>query len=399
MEYVDKIIKELKEGILCSINNNYVSDADLKREIANRLKIIIDDRKVELALDDRIKIINSIFYSFRGLDILDELLVDDNITEIMINAYDKIFIEKNGIVKKTDKNFLSSEKYFDVIQRIVSDGGREVNLSNPIVDSRLKDGSRVNVVLPPISIDEPIMTIRKFSKETMTMAKLQELGAITEEASAFIERLIKAKYNIIICGGTGSGKTTFLNAASNYIPQDERIVCIEDSAELQIKGIDNLVRLETRNSNSSGFGEINMRDLIKTSLRMRPERIIIGEVRGKEAFDLIQALNTGHEGELCTGHSNSCLDMISRLETMAMMAEEEIPITAIRDQIISSIDILIYLSRLSDKSRKVLEISEVDKTSRNHAKINKIYEYDYSLKKLIKKNEFINTGKLIKNNI
>lgn len=399
MECLDNIINLIKNEILLEVDNSYISDSDLKKQISDKVKNLIQTRKTELSLDDRIKIINSIFYSFRGLDILDELLMDDNITEIMINGYNKIFIEKNGMIKRSKKSFISSEKYLDVIQRIVADGGREVNLSNPIVDSRLKDGSRVNVVLPPISIDQPIMTIRKFSKETMTMEKLKELGSLTTEAAEFIEKLIKAKYNIIICGGTGSGKTTFLNAASNYIPKDERIVCIEDSAELQIKGIENLVRLETRNSNSSGFGQVDMRDLIKTSLRMRPERIIIGEVRGKEAFDLIQALNTGHDGELCTGHSNSCLDMISRLETMAMMAEEEIPIIAIRKQIISSIDIIIYLGRLVDKSRKVLEISELDKTSIETAKVHKIFEYDYISHTLIKKGDLINTEKILKNKI
>lgn len=393
MDKIEKLKKELKKEIIFYVDNNELDDDRLRDKISEKLNDKLRSSGIIVSINDKHDIINSIFYSLRGLDILDDLLEDDEITEIMINNYDKIFVEKNGCVKKVKKCFSNPEKYEDIIQRIVASSGREVNLSNPIVDSRLEDGSRVNVVLPPISLDGPVMTIRKFSKETMTVEMLIELEAINKELAEFIKKLVISKYNIIICGGTGTGKTTFLNAISNFIPSEERIVCIEDSAELQIKGISNLIRMETRNSNSSGYGKITMRDLIRTSLRMRPDRIIIGEVRGKETFDLVQALNTGHEGEICTGHSNSCFDMISRLETMAMMAEEGIPLSSIRSQIISSIDILIYLGRMKDKSRKVLEVSEIDKESKNEARIHKLYEYSHEKNILLKKGNLINKTK------
>lgn len=304
-------------------------------------------------------LVNTIFESIRGLGILGTIISDKTITEVMINGYDNIFVERAGRVEKLNEHFESKENLRNVITRFVQDMGRSVNESNPIVDSRLADGSRVNVVLDPIALDGPIVTIRRFPEEGMTIEKLIAYGSITKEASVFLEKLVEAKYNIFISGGTGSGKTTFLNALSNYIPKDERVITIEDSAELQIKNVPNLVRLETRNANSTGAGGITIRDLIKSSLRMRPERIVVGEVRGAEALDMLQAMNTGHDGSLSTGHANSSKDMLSRLETMVLSGAVGVPLDAIRQQIASALDIIIHLSRMRDKSRKVVEITEV----------------------------------------
>ncbi len=314
---------------------------------------------VWLSIEERVYIANQVFGSIRGFGILDVIMNDDSITEVMVNGPDEIFIEQNGRVRMLEEKFESERRLEDIIQRIVGLAGREVNQANPIVDTRLPDGSRVNVVLPPISLKGPIVTIRKFSKSPMTIAKLLEYGSITPEAARFLEIVVKAKYNIFISGGTGSGKTTFLNALSNYIPSDERVITIEDSAELQIEGVENLVSLETRNANASGKGEITIRDLIKSSLRMRPERIVVGEVRGAEALDMLQAMNTGHDGSLSTGHANSTHDMLSRLETMVLQGAEGLPLEAVRQQIASAVDIIIHLSRLRDKSRKTMEITEV----------------------------------------
>lgn len=276
----------------------------------------------------------------------------------MINGPDNIFIEKNGSINKIDESFTSGERLADIIQKIVSDVNRRVNESSPIVDSRLKDGSRVNVVLPPIALNGPVVTIRKFPEKRLTMSSLIEIGALTNEVAEFLRILVVSGYNIFISGGTGSGKTTFLNALSNYIPTSERIITIEDSAELQLQNIDNLVRLEARQANAEGENGISIRDLIKSSLRMRPDRIVVGEVRGEEALDMLQAMNTGHDGSLSTGHANSPEDMLSRLETMVLMGVD-MPISAIKGQIAAGIDIIVHLGRLRDRSRKVLEIVEV----------------------------------------
>jgi pilus assembly protein CpaF len=299
-----------------------------------------------------------IFNSFRRLDILQPLIEDNTITEIMVNGPDTIFIERNGMVTQHDNRFESAQKLEDVIRNIVSAVNREVNESSPIVDARLKDGSRVNVVLAPIALNGPILTIRKFPEKPMTIDQLINYGSLTKETKEILERMVKAKYNIFISGGTGSGKTTFLNALSNFIPRDERIVTIEDSAELQIVHVDNIVKLETRNANTMGEGQITIKDLIKSSLRMRPERIIVGEVRGAEALDMLQAMNTGHDGSLSTGHANSAVDMLSRLETM-VLSGASLPLAAIRQQIASALDIIIHLSRMRDKSRRTVEITEV----------------------------------------
>ena len=294
----------------------------------------------------------------------------------MINGHKDIFIEKSGKLIKLERQFENQRRLEDIIQRIVGLAGREVNQANPIVDTRLPDGSRVNVVLPPIALCGPTITIRKFSKTPMTIEKLISYGSITQEIADKLELLVKAKYNIFISGGTGSGKTTFLNALSNYIPHDERVITIEDSAELQITGVDNLVSLETRNANSSGAGEITIRDLIKSSLRMRPERIVVGEVRGGEALDMLQAMNTGHDGSLSTGHANSTQDMLSRLETMVLQGAAGLPLEAIRQQIASAIDIIIHLSRLRDKSRKTMEICEIVGYKDGQIIVNPLYLFE-----------------------
>jgi pilus assembly protein CpaF len=311
-----------------------------------------------LTVSEKQQIIERIMNSFRGLDALQPLIEDKSITEIMINSYDEIFIERNGHVMKSPQKFENERRLENVIQKIVGYVNRVVNESSPIVDARLKDGSRVNVVLPPIALKGPTMTIRKFPEKPMDMQELVRMGALTEEVAYFLHKLVVAKYNMFIGGGTGSGKTTFLNALSNFIPEDERIITIEDSAELQILNVPNLVRMETRNANTEGRGEITIRQLIRSSLRMRPNRIIVGEVRGAEALDMLQAMNTGHDGSLSTGHANSTVDMLSRLESMVINGAE-LPITVVRKQIASAIDVMIHLMRLRDKSRKVVEISEI----------------------------------------
>jgi len=293
----------------------------------------------------------------------------------MINGEKNIFIEREGRVAKLDLCFEKREKLEDVIQSIVSKVNRTVNEASPIVDARLQDGSRVSVVLPPVALDGPVMTIRKFSERPMTVEQLIKYGSITQEAAEFLHKLVLAKYNIFICGGTGSGKTTFLNALSNFIPADERIITIEDSAELQIRGVENIVRMETRNANTEGKGEITIRDLIKTSLRMRPERIIVGEVRSAEALDMLQAMNTGHDGSLSTGHANSTSDMLSRLETMVLSAAP-LPLEAVRKQIAAAIDIIVHLSRIRDKSRKVIEITEVLGYKEGFIQLNPLFVYE-----------------------
>ena len=353
----EELVERLKNEVMNNFPLKELSDNELREKIENLVEIRLAN--VYVSIEQRVAIAEQIYSSIRGFGLLDSIMTDDNITEVMINGPKNIFVEEAGKVRKIERTFESERKLRDVIQRIVAQAGREVTEANPIVDTRLPNGSRVNVVLPPISLNGSIVTIRKFSKEPMTMKKLIEYGSLNEGIASLLELLIQARYNIFVCGGTGSGKTTFLNALSNFIPKDERIITIEDSAELQIEGVQNLVSLETRNANSSGAGEVNIRDLIKSSLRMRPDRIIVGEVRGGEALDMLQAMNTGHDGSLSTGHANSTFDMMNRLETMVLQGAEGLPLMAIRQQIGSALDIVIHLSRLRDHSRKTMEITEV----------------------------------------
>lgn len=356
-EELQQIIYQIRARLMDEYSLSNMSDGEVQDAIDTLMERIAGEKY--LSIDEKVNIAEQTFGSIRGFGILDVIMHDESITEVMVNGPDEIFIEQAGKIRRLEERFESEGKLEDVIQRIVGQAGREVNQANPIVDTRLPDGSRVNVVLPPISLKGPIVTIRKFSKNPMTIEKLLEYKSITPEVAHFLEVVVKAKYNIFISGGTGSGKTTFLNALSNYIPHDERVITIEDSAELQITGVDNLVSLETRNANASGNGAVTIRDLIRSSLRMRPERIIVGEVRGAEALDMLQAMNTGHDGSLSTGHANSTHDMLSRLETMVLQGAEGLPLEAIRQQIASAVDIIIHLSRLRDKSRKTMEITEV----------------------------------------
>ncbi len=382
-EQLQEFINSTRNYIYDNLPLSKLSDEELEQEIEN---IVIQKLNGQyLAIEQKISVIDRIYSSIRGLGILDSIISDDTITEVMINGPDKIFIEKSGKLTKLEEKFESQRKLEDVVQRIVALAGREVNQSNPIVDTRLSDGSRVNVVLNPIALNGPIVTIRKFSKTPMTIDKLIKYGSLTEELAAKLELLVRAKYNIFVSGGTGSGKTTFLNALSNFIPKDERIITIEDSAELQITGVDNLVSLETRNANSSGSGQISIRDLIKSSLRMRPERIIVGEVRGGEALDMLQAMNTGHDGSLSTGHANSTKDMLSRLETMVLSGAAGLPLEAIRQQIASAVDIIIHLSRLRDKSRKTMEITEIVGYEDGKIILNPLYVFEEDEKSTLEK--------------
>lgn len=335
---------------------------------------------------------NQVYNSIYGLDVLQKYIDDDSISEIMVNGYNSIFIERNGKIEKVNKCFESPEKLIDTIQHMVALANRRVNEASPITDSRLPDGSRVNIVLSPVSIDGPAITIRKFPNFSYTMEKLISIDSITAEAANFLRSLVIAGYNIFISGGTGSGKTTFLNLLSNYIPADERIITIEDSAELQIKNIENLIRLEARKANTEGNNEISIEALIKSALRMRPDRIIVGEVRGFEALSMLQAMNTGHDGSLSTGHANSAKDMLTRIETMVLMGTS-MPIPAIRSQIASAIDIIIHLGRLADKSRRVLEISEVASFDGNDIILNPLYIRDKSIRLTRTTNKLINTRK------
>lgn len=315
-----------------------------------------------------------LFDSLRRLDILQIFVEDSSVTEIMINGTDHIFVEQDGRLRELDVGFESAEKLQDVIQQIVAGCNRVVNEASPIVDARLPNGARVNIVMNPVALNGPIVTIRRFPDKPITMERLLQSGSLSSEAAAFLEKLVKAKYNIFISGGTGSGKTTFLNVLSHYIPSDERVITIEDSAELQLQDLPNLVRLETRNSNVEGCREITMRELIRTSLRMRPTRIIVGEVRGPEAIDMLQCLNTGHDGSMSTGHANSAKDMLARLENMVLMGME-LPLAAIRQQIASGVDIIVHLGRLRDKSRRVLEITEVAGCEQNEIKLNPLFVF------------------------
>ncbi|MEG2145405.1 MAG: ATPase, T2SS/T4P/T4SS family [Lachnospiraceae bacterium] len=392
--------EQLHERVLKRLDmSNEMEDQELE-EIIHQ---VLQEQSAEqyLTIQEKAALGKSLFNAFRKLDLLQELIEDQEITEIMINGTDHIFIEKNGRIYQLDKKFVTRGKLEDVIQQIVSESNRLVNEASPIVDARLEDGSRVNVVLYPLALNGPIVTIRKFPQHAITMEQLIEWKSITEEAAKFLAQLVKAKYNIFISGGTGTGKTTFLNALSDYIPKEERIITIEDNAELQIKGVMNLVRLESRNANVEGRGEIGIRDLIKSALRMRPDRIIVGEVRGEEALDMLQSLNTGHDGSLSTGHGNSSKDMLGRLETMVLMGMN-LPLAAIQRQIASAIDIMIHLGRLRDKSRRVMEIVEVLDYKNGEIKLQTLYEFKEEgmengriQGKLVQVNEMVNKEKLL----
>lgn len=354
---LEKIQQEIQEELLRELEQGVsFSDEQMQDEI--EIRVLKRGQMEYLTIEEKMELVKKIFNSVRRLDVLQELLEDQDITEIMINGPDHIFIEKGGRLLDSGKKFPSQAKLEDVIQQIVSKVNRVVNEASPIVDVRLLDGSRVNVVLPPVALDGPVMTIRRFPENPFDMDKLLELGSITKEAAVFLRTLVEARYNIFISGGTGSGKTTFLNALSNYIPSTERIVTIEDSAELQIQNIANLVRLETRNANLEGKNEITVRDLVRSALRQRPDRIIIGEIRDAAVIELLSAMNTGHDGSISTGHANSPVDMLRRLETLVLTGMD-IPLQAVRSQIASAIEIVVQLGRLRDKSRKVLEIDEV----------------------------------------
>ena len=374
-EELEKLVDSIHYYVTDNLPLSTMSDSELEEQIRQ----LVNQRCAGygfVSMEQRVSACEQVFSAIRGFGILDLIMKDDNITEVMINGPKDIFIEKKGKLQRLNKEFENERRLEDIVQKIVGMAGREVNQANPIVDTRLPDGSRVNVVLPPISMHGATVTIRKFSKTPMTVEQLLRYKSITPEVAQVLEVLVKAKYNIFICGGTGSGKTTFLNAVSNFIPKDERIITIEDSAELQIAGVENLVSLETRNANASGSGEITIRDLIKSSLRMRPERIVVGEVRGGEALDMLQAMNTGHDGSLSTGHANSTKDMLSRLETMVLQGAAGLPLEAIRQQIASALDIIIHLSRLRDKSRKTMEITEVCGYEHGEILLNPLYLFE-----------------------
>ncbi len=365
---------------------------ELRSKVQERMDFVKDfsDDEVEDTIDDvllgenhmtvlpvetRKRLKKELFDSLRRLDILQIFVEDSTVTEIMINGKDHIFVEQNGKLRELDIGFESTEKLQDVIQQIVAGCNRVVNEASPIVDARLPNGSRVNIVMNPIALNGPIVTIRRFPEKPITMERLIKTESISAEAAAFLEKLVKARYNIFISGGTGSGKTTFLNVLSHYLPSEERVITIEDSAELQLQGLPNLVRLETRNSNVEGCNEITIRDLIRSSLRMRPDRIVVGEVRGAEAIDMLQCLNTGHDGSMSTGHANSGRDMLARLENMVLMGMD-LPLAAIRQQIASGVDLIVHLGRLRDKSRRVLEIMEVMSCEKNEIMLNPLFLFE-----------------------
>lgn len=380
-----------------------LTDEQMEDMIEEKISELCANRYVPVVERQQIK--EELFNVFRKLDVLSGLLEDDEISEIMVNGGSHIFIERQGKIYHVPEQFSSEERLRNVIQQIVSSCNRIVNETVPIVDARLKDGSRVNVVLPPVALDGAVMTIRKFPKEFFTMTKLIRMGSITKDAAMFLEKMVKAKYNIFISGGTGSGKTTFLNVLSNYIPADERVITIEDSAELQIKGLPNLVRLETRNANVEGEHAISMSDLIKAALRMRPDRIIVGEVRDQAAMDMANSMLTGHDGSISTGHGNSASEMMLRLVTMILMGYD-MPVLAIKQQIAAAIDIVIHLGRMRDNTRRVLEISEVIGVTDGEIVLRPIYQFEDTsggtgkvTGSLIRKQNLLHTDKLLMSGI
>lgn len=376
MRTTDREIQELRDQILGQVDlSKEPDDREISNLVAETCSHFAKGKLLNLAEQEELR--QYLFHSLRKLDVLQELLDDPEITEIMVNGADHIFYEKKGRLFASDRKFTSKEKLNDVIQQIAAGNNRMVNEASPIVDTRLPDGSRVNVVLSPISIDGSAVSIRKFPSKPLEMEDLIRMGTVSEEAAELLKILVCAGFNLFISGGTGSGKTTVLNALSQYIPKEERIITIEDSAELQLIGKPNLVRLETRNANTEGVLPITIRDLIRTALRMRPNRLIVGECRGAEALDVLQAMNTGHDGSLSTGHANSCQDMLSRLETMVLMGME-LPLTAIRSQIASGIDVLVHLGRMRDGSRKILAITELAEYKDGEIRLNDIYRFEES---------------------
>lgn len=365
--------KQIREETIRKLSEiEVVSDEFLKEMISNEL--IHSEASKQCSVSQRIEMIERIFADIRGFDVLQTLLDDPSISEIMVNGVKKIFVEKNGKLLETSLSFDDEERLEYIIQKMVSKVGRTVNTMNPIVDARLQSGDRINVVLPPVSLNGPILTIRKFQDGTLNMDHLIKIGTLSRECAGELKSWMNLKYNIFISGGTGSGKTTFLNALAEYISPQERVISMEDSAELRLQKLNNWIRLESRNKNAEGEGEISIRDLLKTSLRMRPDRIIVGEIRGKEALDMLQAMNTGHDGSLSTGHANSPLDMLRRIETM-VMSSSDIPLPSIRNQIQSAIDILIHISRFPDGSRKVTQICAVDDSDSSNYKLIDIYQF------------------------
>ena len=376
---MNKLCEEVRERVLAEMDlDRELSEEELRERIVRQM--VKFEEVTSLTIKERIHLEQRVFNSLRKLDILQELLEDDEVTEIMVNGPKAVYFEKKGRFQKYPYTFSSEEKLQDVIQQIVGRHNRVVNMSSPIVDTRLEDGSRVNIVLAPIAIDGSAISIRKFSKRALNMEKLIEMETLNKEVAEFLEELVRCRYNIFVSGGTSSGKTTFLNALSAYIPREERIITIEDSAELQLQGIQNMVRLEIRGKNTEGVEAITARELIHTALRMRPDRIIVGECRGEEALDMLQAMNTGHDGSLSTGHANSTQDMLNRLETMVLMGMD-LPLAAVRQQIASGIDILIHLERGRDQKRRVVEISEVLGVKNGVIRLQKLYEYENGLQK------------------
>ena len=388
-----EVFQTLRRGLMDRLDlARELSDQEILDEIDQL--ILSGTPEVCLSLKEKLELRQELFHSVRKLDVLQELIEDETVTEIMVNGPDAIFVERKGKLKKWDKCFTSREKLEDVIQQIVGRCNRVVNEAMPIADARLENGARVNAVIQPVALNGPILTIRRFPDTPVTMEKLISLGSLPRECAEFLAVLVKARYSIVIGGGTGSGKTTFLGALSEYIPSDERIITIEDNAELKIQGIPNLVQLEAKMANVEGASSITIRDLIKAALRMRPDRIVVGEVRGGEAVDMLQALNTGHEGSLSTAHANSARDMLSRLETMTLMGVE-LPLEAIRRQIASGVDILIHLGRMRDKSRKVLEITEVCGFEDHEIRTRTLYRWKEG-EGLIKTAPLLNREKLIR---
>lgn len=395
------MMEQLYEQILERMDMTSEMEDEKLRELIRQVLKEADDEQY-IPLQKKIRLSKELFNAFRKLDILQDLIEDDSITEIMINGTENIFLEREGKIIRSDSKFVSRAKLEDVIQQIASGVNRYVNEASPIVDARLEDGSRVNIVLRPVALNGPIMTIRKFPKEAVTMEQLIAWESISREAAQFLTMLVRAKYNIFISGGTGSGKTTFLNALSDFIPKDERIITIEDNAELQIKGVSNLVRLEARNATLEGCGAVTIRDLIKSALRMRPDRIIVGEVRGEETVDMIaSAMLNGHSGSMSTGHANSPTDMLYRLQTMMLMGID-LPLTAISQQVASALDIIIHLGRLRDKSRRVLEITEVLGYENREIRLRTLYKFQEEVMKdgkiqgrLMKENEITKIDKLL----
>lgn len=397
---MDELAKKVRRQVLEKLDlSREMEDAELMELIVEEIRD--ETRQAALSIQERVLLKQQVFNSLRKLDAIQELVEDASVTEIMVNGPNHIFYERDGRIQRWNGSFSSEERLGDILQQIVAKHNRSINLASPIVDTRLEDGSRVNIVLSPIAIDGSALTIRKFPENPLTMEQLIAIQSVDREVAEILRELVEARYSVLISGGTGSGKTTFLNALSQYIPSDERVITIEDSAELQIQEVQNIVRLETRVANTEGVKAITIRDLIKTALRMRPDRIIIGECRGAEAFDMLQAMNTGHDGSLSTAHANSAKDAVSRMEMMVLMGQMDLPLPAVRRQIASGINLIVQLGRLRDRTRRVLEIVEVEGFSEGEIALNTLYEFVENgqengkiLGKLQKKNKLIHKEKL-----